>query len=117
MGKQFQTESAVCLFDDLELAAVAGTESSIGSCHGVQVDLGRENGMHIAAGLQCVQELFSQIAAAFGQRIAPCGQCSACRRGPLTPEVPDFPREGPESTARWILTILQDAAPEQEKTD
>jgi len=49
------------------------------------------------------------IAAAFGQRAKRCGQCSACRKGPLAKRVPDLPRRSFEDRRLWLMTWHRDA--------
>ncbi len=54
----------------------------------------------------CIQQ---GIAATFGQRVPPCGICSACRVGPLQSEVPHLPSMQPWQTRAWLLRWQRDA--------
>ena len=72
--------------------------------------------LRLALGGGCVP---AAIARAFGQRTAPCGRCSACRRrartgrfSPLAP-VPDLPRMRETDLCLWALRWQRDALAER----
>lgn len=58
----------------------------------------------------CLQEqcLSQGISAAFGQRSAPCGHCSACRSGAIGKSVPNLPRMSAQALHAWILQLHRD---------
>ena len=47
-------------------------------------------------------------AAAFGQKSAPCGNCSACRSGAIDKEIPNIPRMTVQELYCWILQLHRD---------
>ncbi len=49
------------------------------------------------------------IAEAFGQRVRPCGCCSACLNGPLTKRAPDYKRMDEETLRLWLLSWQREA--------
>lgn len=58
----------------------------------------------------CLQEkcLSQGISAAFGQKCAPCGHCSACRSGAIGKAVPNLPRMSAQELYCWILQLHRD---------
>lgn len=53
------------------------------------------------------------ISAAFGRKTAPCGRCSACRKGALTQEVPTLGGMRPHEIRAWVLLWQRDALARQ----
>ena len=58
----------------------------------------------------CLQApcLSQGISAAFGQKSAPCGNCSACRSGAIGKEIPNIPRMTVQELYCWILQLHRD---------
>ena len=58
----------------------------------------------------CLQApcLSQGISAAFGQKSAPCGNCSACRSGAIGKEIPNIPRMTAQELYCWILQLHRD---------
>ena len=58
----------------------------------------------------CLQApcLSQGISAAFGQKSAPCGNCSACRSGAIGKEIPNTPRMTVQELYCWILQLHRD---------
>ena len=58
----------------------------------------------------CLQApcLSQGISAAFGQKSAPCGNCSACRSGAIGKEIPNIPRMAVQELYCWILQLHRD---------
>lgn len=58
----------------------------------------------------CLQDkcLSQGISAAFGQKSAPCRNCSACRSGAIGKSVPNIPRMTAQELHLWILQLHRD---------
>lgn len=58
----------------------------------------------------CLQApcLSQGISAAFGQKSAPCGNCSACRSGAIGKGIPNIPRMTVQELYCWILQLHRD---------
>lgn len=56
----------------------------------------------------CLQApcLSQGISAAFGQKSAPCGNCSACRSGAIGKEIPNIPRMTVQELYCWICSCI-----------
>lgn len=56
----------------------------------------------------CLQApcLSQGISAAFGQKSAPCGNCSACRSGAIDKEIPNIPRMTAQELYCWICSCI-----------
>lgn len=63
--------------------------------------------------LLCGECIPAGISAAFGMRSAPCGRCSACRKGPLADTTPDLLRWRGEDVRAWLLAWQRDALAKQ----
>lgn len=62
--------------------------------------------LHVVMSCRCIP---AGIAKAFGKRVPPCGQCSACRKGRLVRRAPNLLRMDPWLVRAWMLLWQREA--------